>query len=268
MTDSTPTETSDSKPKWSGFGCAALAFASFAAFAVVQVVVLIVVLFRIHPEASTLFAHGAAPPADYAKLTAQWMKDAIAAPYLFLYSLLGDGAMVATALALAPYWLPSKPVGLGFKRPAAAGQLWLGAFVGIGLIVASDIVSGTQAHFFGSHPEKVVELMLSHHGTVSFILDLMSVAVIAPIAEELLFRGVVFAGLAQRMPVGWAVVLSGLIFGAAHVDLWSFVPLATIGMGLALLYRRTGSLWPNVIAHATVNLVALVAVYAFPQFAT
>jgi membrane protease YdiL (CAAX protease family) len=255
---------------WSAFGCAGVAILSFSVFVVVQGVVLFDVLFKVHPEALRVFERifsGMPPPPDFVKTTDRWTTDVATAPYLFLYAVLGDGAMIGVAMLLGKAWLGSSPSALGLTRFARLPQFWIGIGTGIALIFVSNIASGIQAHFFGSHPEKVAELLLTHHGTANFIYDMLSVAVIAPIAEEYLFRGIIFTGLAQRMPVALAIVVSGIVFGAAHLDLWNIFPLAVIGMGLAMLYRRTGSLWPNIIAHATVNTVALVAVYWFPQFA-
>jgi len=67
------------------------------------------------------------------------------------------------------------------------------------------------------------------------------------------------------MPVLAAALVSAAIFGAAHLDIWNFVPLFTIGVGLAYLYRYTGTLWSNVIAHSTVNTISLVVAYLYPQ---
>jgi membrane protease YdiL (CAAX protease family) len=69
------------------------------------------------------------------------------------------------------------------------------------------------------------------------------------------------------MSVLWAAALSGLMFAAAHLDKWNLVALWTVGIGLGLLFYRTRSLWPNMIAHTTFNAFTLVLIYVFPQFA-
>ena len=251
--------------RWPVLGWIGAAFVSFVIFVVVQTVAGIVVLVKVHPE---FLRVAAAPPPDFSRVLDGWTKDISAAPYLFLYALLGDGAMFACAVFYGKAMIGAGPSQIGLGRFGGFRSVWIGVLAGIGLIVASDITSAIQARIFGPHPEKVAELLLSHHGALSFVLDLLSVSVLAPLAEEYLFRGIVFNGLAQLMPVIPAAIVSGVVFGAAHLDPWSIVPLATIGVGLALLYRRTGSLWPNIVAHATVNTVALVAVYLFPKLAT
>lgn len=84
------------------------------------------------------------------------------------------------------------------------------------------------------------------------------VCVVAPVAEELFFRGFLYGGLRKRgVPI--AVLVSGAIFGLAHVassPVGLLVPLAVLGMIFALLYERTGSLYPAIAMHALNNSVA------------
>jgi sodium transport system permease protein len=64
------------------------------------------------------------------------------------------------------------------------------------------------------------------------------------------------------MPVWAAVGVSAVVFGLAHADLGSFVPLVVIGLVLAVLRWRTGSLWPGILLHALNNGVAAVAIFS------
>jgi membrane protease YdiL (CAAX protease family) len=80
---------------------------------------------------------------------------------------------------------------------------------------------------------------------------------VAPISEEILFRGFVFGGLEARY--GWkkAAFFSSLIFAGLHFQPTAFLPLLFIGLLLCLLYYWTDSLWPGVIVHASMNLLAV-----------
>jgi len=85
---------------------------------------------------------------------------------------------------------------------------------------------------------------------------------IAPFGEELVFRGLLFPWLRSHFGVAWAAILSGLIFGMLH-----FVPilipaLSAVGIALALLYHRCGSLWPVIVAHGAFNAIMVIMVYA------
>ncbi|MBU0494017.1 MAG: CPBP family intramembrane metalloprotease [Chloroflexi bacterium] len=89
-------------------------------------------------------------------------------------------------------------------------------------------------------------------------LTFLSLAVVAPLAEELLFRGFIFRGLCQRLSVGWAAVLSTVIFAIPHMDPTKLVPIFVLGLVLTYLYLRTGSLIPGILVHAAVNTASFV----------
>ena len=78
------------------------------------------------------------------------------------------------------------------------------------------------------------------------------VAVVAPVVEELFFRGLGVRVLTVFGSVG-AVVVSGLAFGLAHGLLVGLVPLALFGAGLAWVRLRAESIWPGVVAHGLYN---------------
>ena len=87
-----------------------------------------------------------------------------------------------------------------------------------------------------------------------------ALAVWTPLTEEIFFRGFVFAGLSPRWGVGRAMVASALIFSIFHLSMGLLAPIFITGLLLAWLYRRTGSLWPSIAAHAGQNALAVVAV--------
>ena len=84
-------------------------------------------------------------------------------------------------------------------------------------------------------------------------LMLPPVAIIAPIVEEIVFRGVLYRLLAVRIGVPVAIVVSGLLFGAIHFNAMGFIPLSALGMYFAYLYQQTGSLWVPIAVHALFN---------------
>ena len=70
------------------------------------------------------------------------------------------------------------------------------------------------------------------------------IAVAAPIAEEIFFRGMLFGGLRRRLSTFAAAAISALVFGGLHAatGVTAVPPLIVFGFVLALLYERTGSL--------------------------
>jgi len=105
-----------------------------------------------------------------------------------------------------------------------------------------------------------------------FIVIALATVILAPFMEELFFRGLLFkalvrlltplraAGGARVAGVVAAVVLDGLLFGLAHGEWIQLAGLAVFGMALAAVSYRTGRLGMNMVAHATFNLVAIVAI--------
>jgi uncharacterized protein len=90
-------------------------------------------------------------------------------------------------------------------------------------------------------------------------LQIVLIAIAAPICEEICFRGMLFAGLRERMPGLGAALVSGLIFGGLHATTgFSAVPpLMALGVVLALLYERTGSVVPGILLHMLNNSIVL-----------
>lgn len=83
--------------------------------------------------------------------------------------------------------------------------------------------------------------------------------VIAPLVEEIFFRGFLFQGFRQRY--GWvaALLLSSFIFAAAHLDPVSFIPTFVLGTVMAYVYHRSNSIWPGIILHFLNNGFAMCA---------
>ncbi len=88
---------------------------------------------------------------------------------------------------------------------------------------------------------------------------ILVVAVAAPIGEELFFRGFVFNLLRHRTSFTSAVWLSAALFALLHASVKNFLPILVIGVLLARLYARTGSLWSSVVMHGTFNFLSAMA---------
>lgn len=91
----------------------------------------------------------------------------------------------------------------------------------------------------------------------TFILFAL-VAVGAPIAEEIFYRGLVLGALAKRFGTTWAVIGSSLLFGLSHLQLLQLPALVAAGVVFALLYVRSGRLGAAIIGHMAFNAVTVV----------
>lgn len=107
--------------------------------------------------------------------------------------------------------------------------------------------------------EKLLEQLGANETTLLLALSALLTTVIAPIAEETLFRGYIFVALSKWR--GWlpAALITGVLFGGVHAGsapVAYLVPLAVLGFMLCALYRLTGSLYPCIAAHSLNNSIA------------
>jgi len=77
--------------------------------------------------------------------------------------------------------------------------------------------------------------------------------VLAPVSEELFYRGMIYPVLRQHLGPAWGAVLAGLIFGLAHWDPWRALPLAVGGAVLCYMYEKSGSVLVPMVAHGLWN---------------
>ncbi len=91
---------------------------------------------------------------------------------------------------------------------------------------------------------------------VNNALIFVAAALLAPILEELIFRGLLQNSLMHIMPSYAAIILSAAIFGAVHVDQYAFPTLMALGIAFGYLYHLTGSLRTCIALHAVNNATA------------
>jgi membrane protease YdiL (CAAX protease family) len=182
---------------------------------------------------------------------------------------IGDAAVALYLLAVLPF-LAKRPLSaLGFRTPKLR-DIRIGLLGGFALIAISDTLAGImQTLTHATHPEAALALLKGLHGPWQIGAFVVLACVLAPITEELVFRVFLFNAIDRYGKFWPAAIFSGLIFGLVHVsssalDVLVFaLPLAIGGIILAIVYARSGCYWSNVIAHASFNSVAVIAVLAF-----
>lgn len=85
---------------------------------------------------------------------------------------------------------------------------------------------------------------------------------VAPVAEEVFFRGFVFTGLGQRYGARWGAIGSSALFSLGHFQLGYLLPIFFLGLLLSWLYVKSGSIWPCIVAHLVYNAAGLVVPFA------
>lgn len=87
---------------------------------------------------------------------------------------------------------------------------------------------------------------------------LIMVCILAPFLEEMLFRGIILRSFIKQYSTQNAIILSSLLFGAAHLNIYQFVGATCTGLVLGWLYVRTHSIWPCILLHAFYNTSCVV----------
>ncbi len=156
---------------------------------------------------------------------------------------------------------------LGFSKPTLRTLLWgLGAFVGA---IALSLIYGVVIDVFNVDFLKQgcgdqVPADLRNDATL-LALSGFSAVIFAPLAEETFFRGFVFTGLARSWGPVAGIVVSGLLFGSAHLVgnpllYKSLIQLSLIGMVFAFVYWRSGNILSTMLGHFTFNLIGIILV--------
>ena len=160
--------------------------------------------------------------------------------------------------------LPNPWRWLGLRRPRPSdfglvGGLVLLWFVGEAII----ILVITNAFNHGQQVQSNARDMFNNQaqGLGVLVLALIATAIVAPVCEELFFRGMLYRYLLRRWPVWGAAVVSATVFSALH-----FIPILIpvflfLGLILTIQYEITGSLTNSMMIHATGNAITTVLVY-------
>ena len=135
------------------------------------------------------------------------------------------------------------------------------------LVVAPAIALLLQA-IFGRGVE-APEQLPSSMPAYAVIVSIVYATAIAPVHEELFFRGILFRALVDRYGSGVGAVGSGIAFGLIHYvpapwldALLLILVMVPTGIAFAWLYDRRGNLLAPIVAHATFNVIGLIAIYA------
>jgi membrane protease YdiL (CAAX protease family) len=110
--------------------------------------------------------------------------------------------------------------------------------------------------------QELVDMLVQADSPAFVLLMLVLAVVVAPVTEELIFRGGLFRFLRTRTPRAVALLLPAALFASLHANLAAFLPLMVLGVIFSLAYERTGSLAVPIVAHALFNLNTIVLVLA------
>jgi len=166
-------------------------------------------------------------------------------------------ACILCYLLFRRYGVSKKDLGIG-KPLASCIKVGILLFIGIGLF---DEAYQYILHFFKIEiPVSVIAQALKTSGNLGVIIAGVFVgSIIIPVVEEFIFRGFFYEAFKRRTSVLGGMVFTSLLFGIMHVDVmpWGFLPIVLLGMALAYLREKSGSLLAPIVFHCLNNTAAL-----------
>jgi len=188
----------------------------------------------------------------------------------FLFILLAEG------LTLWGLWILLAHKGLTFQTIGLRKPRWMDLAYTVGAFVAYFIFYGALLAVLSAlipsldiHQKQDIGFD-NVQGIIPLIPVFISLVILAPFTEEVLFRGFVFGNLRLRLGFWWSAAITSVIFGAAHLlggeqgaSLLWVAGIDTFVLSLALCYlrERTGRLWASIGLHALKNGIAFVLLF-------
>jgi uncharacterized protein len=149
------------------------------------------------------------------------------------------------------------PGGEGIAR-----LITMGIAGGVALFLAAAVVSALLAAI-GVRQNQLERFQGVENAPLpAFLVSVLAGCVLAPFAEELFFRGYLFQTFRIRYGAVWAYVFSAGLFAVVHTNFAAAAPIFVLGLILAYIFQRSGSLIPGMIAHGLNNAIAFVLLYA------
>lgn len=172
--------------------------------------------------------------------------------------------LVVFVLALLPLLAAGRPWGRLWGPTRTTGaMIGLGLATGVVVAIVAYIVNIIVVVLVGvDDPVQQQLLQDALAGGLPLLLVTLLAVVVAPLVEEVIFRGVLFRALADRINLPFGLVLSSAVFAGIHIEVVASQPFAlaglfTVGFLLAWAYHLTGNLMVAIIGHAVFNAISL-----------
>jgi membrane protease YdiL (CAAX protease family) len=109
--------------------------------------------------------------------------------------------------------------------------------------------------------QPIVEVFMEEKETAVLWISTLFAAIFGPIAEEIFFRGFMYGAVKKSFGVFWGMVVTASVFAILHAHAVGFFPIMVLGLLLAYLYEKTGSLVPSMAVHIMHNVGMVVLVF-------
>ena len=162
---------------------------------------------------------------------------------------------------------------LGFRKPAKGWMLLVGiALMFVSLPLTNILGTWNEKANFGEFLETFLKMLEDAAGDLTqrmlevdtvggLLFNLLVIALIPAIGEELTFRGVLQQALTRRCNAHVAIWLSAFIFSFIHFQFYGFLPRFFLGLIIGYMFYYSGSLWTSILMHFINNGSAVVVAY-------
>ncbi len=151
---------------------------------------------------------------------------------------------------------------LGISKARPGSYFRYGVIGGILLIIMVLVIGYVLKYLQPDlQPQYYEEMLRSATRLSDFLVILVVGAILAPLSEELFYRGMIYPVFRKHLGPVWGAILAGLVFGMAHWDFWRTIPLALGGIGLCYIYEKSGSILVSAVAHGVWNGVMSILIY-------
>ncbi len=179
---------------------------------------------------------------------------------VILYLIIEIVTVALLAVIVRTYGLGLRALGLGRFQPSFIPKVLLGYFAYFGLTFVIMLLAQLLIEV---NVDEKQSLGFSNPTTIEALAIFGVLALIVPIAEELLFRGFLFRALRSRLGFIWTALVVSALFGVVHGGIAVGLDVFALSLVLCYLRERTDSLWPGIILHALKNSVAFLILFIY-----
>ncbi|GAB6098810.1 hypothetical protein JCM16358_06890 [Halanaerocella petrolearia] len=131
------------------------------------------------------------------------------------------------------------------------------------IMLINNLIHTLASKFYGITPptQQVIKNLLQSNNNWVFLLYSFLITIVAPISEEIFFRGLIYPYCKSKLGINKGMLVNGVIFGLAHFSGWVFIPTFLGGVILAWIYEQTDSLYSSMLAHGVWNLIIVLLIF-------
>ncbi len=161
-------------------------------------------------------------------------------------------------------------LGVSFKdllRDIRIGVIGYVAILPVLALILVIVIAVLQFTNYDQPPSAALEILYEDSRPKLLLILTVLVTFLGPVAEELFFRGFAYPAVRKRLGVKNAVIVVSAVFATLHMNVVAFFPILGLGILLAYLYEKTGSLIPSISVHVIHNSAVILLAYIYKTIA-